>query len=242
MANPIRLVTGQPRAAAGTSPERAALAEAITVLRSRETVATALRTAAADAKETVWAFDARHRTALAAIDKAKADVAEHQIATALGTAGTPPTSIKEARLALADLDDEASIARLTLDGLQARVAEAESAVTFARLTVDHARAAVIVAAPETAAAIAEVERTQRAYVRAGTALRRLARNDALNLSVWNPSGQSAAQLMLMRIESPMTSWMKLLEDPALDGGGEWSRALNELLNDASAPLPAARAE
>lgn len=240
MASPIRLISGHPRAAAGTSPERAALAAALAVLRQREAEASALRSAVAAATETVWTSDSRRREALAAIETAKQAAADHAVATALGTTTTPPVSIKAARDRLAATDDEAEVAVATRDALKERHAAAESSATFARLTVDRAVSAVIGAAPEVVAAIAAAERAQREYVRTATAVLRLARSDALDLGRWLPDGRSPAQTVLDRISSPLASWSALLNDPALDGAAEWDRALAALLTDADAPLPTVR--
>jgi hypothetical protein len=228
-------------APAELTPERAALAAAIETWKARSAEIAAAQ-AAVTAADAVWRASRQTRVdAAAAIEPAKAATAEHAIAAAMGIAGEAPITIKAARAALTEAEDNEESAKAALDALTSRLAEI-TRYSFAEGNVKAAAAAVIAAAPETAALVAKVERLQRELVAAGDALLWLSGAGALNTARIEVTPYRTelppAAIVATRLQSPPASWTDPLKEiPPGAGRGPWLAAMAALQTDAAAGLP-----
>jgi hypothetical protein len=225
-------------AAPPPSPERQALASAIEARNARHQALAAM-SAAVSAADKAWrrARDAR-AAAASAVERAKSDAADFGIATAQGDTCVAPLSIKAARTALVDAEDEEASARAALDALDSRAKQSPLRDTtwLAEENVRKAAAAVLATAPGIAPLLAEVERLQRELADKGAALLFLASNHALDLADIDLgfSGEpSPARVVVNRLQWPMATWEGLTATSA----EPWKAALAALKNDATADLP-----
>jgi hypothetical protein len=119
-------------APAQRSPERAALAECVEkVAAARERVAAVAK--AQGIAEDAWRA-ARQASELAdtALEGAKAAITEHVIATAMGNAGEPPLSVRDARTAAQNAKDDLEIAAAASEELGRQRFAAEQSLGWAK--------------------------------------------------------------------------------------------------------------
>jgi hypothetical protein len=222
------------------SPDRAALAAAIDAWRTAQDEVAAI-TRAVDVARTAHS-DARTKLdeAEAAVDAAKTAMADHLTDTAMGTHNAPPRTIKQSRTALIDAEDDADVAKAALDALKARLDTAQQHLANCTIDREQALRAMLKASPEVAALLAEVEKLQTELVSKGAALSFLWKNHALSLGMpglASYQGDTAADLALMRLRSPPSSWHALHNDIVPAREAPYRAWLSALLTDASAPLP-----
>ncbi len=216
------------------SPERAALAAAVAAAReSRETFA-ALETAHGRARQERWAADAAAEAAQAAVDQSARAAVQHMVDTALGSAGTPPMTPREARAALAEAQEHAELCVSTFRTLDGRLAEASSEVRQHADRLPAKVAAVIGASPELADLIAKVEHHQREMIRLGLALEGLMVPDEREPNgAMSPLGRVKNRMLL-----PPLSWdLACAPDRIPTVRPDWEAAARALESDARAPLP-----
>jgi hypothetical protein len=222
------------------SPEREALASAIEVRDARRQTLAAMETAVS-AATVEWrrARDAR-ADAASAVERAKVEAADFLTAVAQGDAPAAPLTIRAARTALVDAEDEEGAARAALDTLTSRAAN--SPLRDPWIPEEHVRkavAAVLMTAPGVAPLLAEVERLQLELADKGAALLFLANNHALDLAgidLGTRTEPSPARIVVDRLQSPMATWTGLTSLGT--SVAPWRAALDALNNDAMADLPA----
>ncbi len=134
----------RPRARA-RSPERAALAEAIAAQRAIEARLTGITSGLDAVRETVIACQIVVRRATEAVEAAKVSAAEYITAQALGTSGEAPRTIKEARAALQDAEDDLSAAKAARETLALHEQEARESLSYALVRSERAARAVFLA-------------------------------------------------------------------------------------------------
>jgi predicted RNase H-like nuclease (RuvC/YqgF family) len=220
------------------SPERAALAAAIETWRTARDDVTTIERAIYAAIDTCTVAANARDTAAAAVTAARADAVVHLTQTALGTASTPPTTLKATRAALAEADDALEDAQAALDGLKARLNPAKDTLAFAAQTRDEAVLRVLRGSSEITALIADVQRLQRELADRGTALTFLARHRAIDLSRvvdGYRNEQPPAEIAIYRLNAPVHTWNDLLAN--VPGPTPWQVAIEGLKVDATTPLP-----
>lgn len=162
---------------------------------------------------------------------------------ALGTAGHAPRTIRQARAALIDAEDEATAATAAVRALEARQADAKAAAGFASDRVTQAAVRLLRGAPEVAAAVAEAERLVRDLLRAGSALLWLERQGVLSrrpeAPEFNLLRRVGGALGGLYTTASVMVGPDLRSDPDLDGAAPWQACVAALMEDATAPLPAA---
>jgi predicted nucleic acid-binding Zn-ribbon protein len=153
-----------------------------------------------------------------AVEKAKADGAAYATARALGTVGTAPTPLRNARLKLTDAEDALEIARTSARDLAQEHKETEQALSSARWDVDRAVAAVVRADAATKALFAEFERARQ----------RLADlRQAVELVAFHFPQMERLALLSERVDNALPSERR----------AQWEAALGALQEDADAALP-----
>jgi len=237
-----RLVSAASATVPTITPERQELAKAIEELRQRSAEMAAVEKAIATASERVFSLAAAVDTATEDVDKAKADTVTHLVDHAMGGTAVAPRTIRQARNALQEAEDELAAARTARGELERRKADLLFPVSLATGRVDDAITAVLQAAPETAAAVAELAELVRRLATLGP------------LVTW----LSAARVFAA--DAPETLLAKRLpdaldgvffressvappdprRDPAIDARPAWQAAVAALRSDAAAPLPAVR--
>ena len=223
------------------SAERVALAEAIAAHVDHQTQRAATSAAISTASDAIW--DARRRVDAAPelMERAKANVAQHLVDTARGVAGAPPQTIRDARNAVTDAEDDLDAAKASRDALQAEMERLDGKAYFRKAAVEKAARAVLHAEAEaTACALAaELHRMQQAMVALGDTVEWLAGAGAFTVveqhggSYGRPDDE-AVRMTLNRLHSPPSSWKGLAQPEA---AVRWAAALAALQVDATAPLP-----
>ena len=217
---------------AATSPERVALAEAIAKRDERRAHIAATAAAIGNA-EAAWRDAGLRRSAAeAGVASAKAEAVERLTAGQPGAATAAASTVKAARSAMTEADDDLEAAAAALDALRRRSDDLAQFSYLPEQRVAEAVSTVVRNSPAVAALVAEVAELQRKLADKGAALLFLAGNlDMAN----NPDGTTnATKLALTRCQTPMTTWKALLSAGAV---APWSEALAALAVDATAPLP-----
>jgi DNA repair exonuclease SbcCD ATPase subunit len=137
-------LTALRRAPPARSPQREALAQAIERLRDATAQRAALATALQSAEAEVRRANAAVAAGEAGVEEAKAATSAHMVSVASGTAGDPPRTIRQARNALQDAEDQREAARAARDQLKALQAE-PSAIDVLRMNLSDAIDRVLVA-------------------------------------------------------------------------------------------------
>ena len=226
------------------SPERQALAEAIKAKHADDERLAALRKAHQDAERRLFRQRDAVEAATAALAKSKQDQAAHLVAQASGRSEPAPVTIRAARVALTDAEDEVTAceaARATLkEQLDDAAQRPDSAATRVR------RAALDVIRVEGAAAahalVADVERLQGELIRRGAALEWLA-TEPQTFELSERIGIDYREVVDLRIRATLDRvrrlprvWSDLGPDQTA-GRQAWVDALAALEADASAALP-----
>lgn len=227
------------------SPERQALADAIVGSRQIQTkLATASldKAAAFTAKSDAWE---RLEAAKAAFEQAKLDTGMYLLAVASGNAGAPPQTIREAREAITDAQDQLDAAT----GInEAATAEHEAVAATAANTSVAERlrelAMSVMRAESRAAADAVAVQVRQAYdglLLHGSTLEWLAGAGMFDVVTVPGSlyGRPADEMLRRALMAVTNVRMANTYIKYPDGSAPWSAALAALLTDADAPLPVA---
>lgn len=244
---PLRTLRAVKPAEAGgippLSPERSALADAIAAQvdhqAQRAATSTAISTASAALREAWRRLDAAPEL----VARAKANVAQHLVDVARGVPGMPPQTIREARNAVTDAEDDLNVAKASREALEAELERLDGRTYLFKAAVEKAARAVLHAEAEaTACALAaELAAMQRAMVALGETVEWLAGAGAFTVSErsggsYGRPDDEAIRMALYRLHSPMHSWNGLaLAQPSAAAG--WIAAFAALQVDATAPLP-----
>jgi hypothetical protein len=237
------------RTAPPLSPERRALAEAISGCAAADRRREARTLAAETASAAVWTATAAVTAATLAVEEAKRNAARYLTAQTMGEAADPPATIREARLKLQDAQDDLETRQAVRDALKLEIAQDRTWSEPNSGTVRDAALAVIYAeAPGYAAALlAEVQGLMRQLVAKGSALTWLGKAGmfptvrAPGVTYGQPI-DAEAQRTICRMDVSPNRWTVSMgggEPPfALPiGAAAWEGALEALMADASAPLP-----
>ena len=196
------------------------------------------------ARESVWAGRVDVERAEGGVEAAKAAAATHLVDLANGTAGAAPVTIRAARAALVDAEDDLAAREAARVALDAQLAEAKHAPEFARQRLRDAALAVV---REEAAEIAQrcverVEQLQMQITKAGFELQWLfsaaviPHDDGPGRAEY--AKDSRVNMALSRLRSPVTSWNELHKHADLRSDVAWAAAVDRLMLDATAPLAA----
>jgi len=228
------------------SPERQALADAI--IGSRQ-IETRLTTAAADKASAFTAkVDAQGRleAAQAAFEQAKLDTGLYLLAVASGNAGAPPPTIREAREAITDAQDQLDAAAGIYEAATAEH-EAVAAAASNHFVVERLRdlAMNVIRAEGRAAADAVAAQVRQAYddlLLHGSTLEWLAgaRMFAVVTDVGSLHGRPADETLRRALQAVTNVRAGNAYTRYPDGSAPWGAALAALLTDADAPLPLAK--
>jgi hypothetical protein len=158
--------------AAFQSAQRAELAVEIVASAAADTRKAALARAVATADDEVRAARRAVEAAETALQEAQGNATQHRVATALGTAGPPPLSVRECRALAVVAADDLQAGLEARDALKVELNAEQGRPDFARMRVKDAAIAVIKAemAERAVALAAEVERLQKDLVSKGSAL------------------------------------------------------------------------
>ncbi|MGI4941745.1 MAG: hypothetical protein ACRYHQ_14490 [Janthinobacterium lividum] len=244
---PLRALRAVRSASAGgalpPSPERVALAEAIAAHVDHQAQRAATSAAISTASDTVWNARRRLDAAPELIERAKANVAQHMADTARGVAGTPPQTIREARNAVADAEDDLDAAKAAQDALRVQMEELDGRAYHFQNAVGRAARAVLHAEAEaTAYALAaELRRMQQEMVALGDAVEWLASAGAFSVveqhgGSYGKPADEAIRRAISRMQTPPHGWTGLaIEQPS--AAAVWTAAFAALQIDPMAPLP-----
>ena len=233
----------QPSAVA-PSPERERLASAIAAKRADDAQRAALKQAYSEAERRVFRQRDVGEAAAAALEQAKSGQAAHLIAEASGRSEPAPVSIRAARAALTDAEDELAGFEAARAVLKDNLADAAQRPEYATTRVRAAALAVIRAEGQATARalVDEVEQLQQQLIRRGEALRWLAR-EARAFPLGDRPGIDFDQVLdprvaavLKRAENLSRAWSNLWPDQAA-GRAPWLDTLAALEADAAAALP-----
>lgn len=193
------------------SPEREKLAAAIKKLKEKNDELAAC----ADDWETRARLRERVEEAKKTLEAAKVAAVQFAIDQARGCAGDPPLSVKEARQALQDLEDQLAVSETMRDALKARADELSKEVGWAKISLESAVLGVCRASPEVLAIYEQLMTLQRTL---------------------------AGQRKLCQAIVGLPSNWQVLHNPddADDVSAEiaaWRSAIDNLSRDATTPLP-----
>ena len=153
--------------------QRADLAAAIAAAHYEAAEQAALRSASAAASTASQTADRAVDDARAAVEECVAAMGSHMVATALGTAGEAPGSLRELRAKLAEAEADADAATAVFDGIKARAESQESNSVYLKGIIEKAAFAVLrdEAAKAAESAVANMLRLQDAMVDQGVVLK-----------------------------------------------------------------------
>jgi hypothetical protein len=162
-APPPELESQEHQAPAIRSEERLALATAIGTRNNlqRELDATIKALADLQTKRLGGAAAKAVEMAKAAVETAKANAAEFASAAILGTVGEPPMSVKDARAALQEAEDNLETQLAVEASLKAKKENEQTALGFAKSTIKRKIEAVVSADPSFRSLFAEYEEMRR---------------------------------------------------------------------------------
>lgn len=223
------------------SPERAALAEAITMRDAARSRLAGLRGAVDRALLAIRAARDERDQATKATDRARAADAAEATQALIADAAVPAPSLPAARRAQQDAEDALAAAETARDTINAEIAKLNADASLREVRVNDCAVAVLQAetGPAVAALAAELDGLHRRIVDLGRTVDSLiaagavvTRGDARN---------DFAVTIADRSELPPASWdiardMAPCPTPTAD---MWEAAIAALKTDAAAPLPAA---
>jgi hypothetical protein len=218
MLSSLRTKREQPPPPRPRSEQREALAAAIErrndLTRELDAVKTALENARAGSRAAKDAIPA----ARAAVERAKVDGVTHLTAVAMGTAGEPPLSVKDARASLQEEQDKFEMQETALAGLEDRKTRVETALDFARSAVKQKLQDVCASEPSFRNLFEEYESLRRQ-----AASRQLLLGFLFSVTPRDfPDWQATRQFRPGELQ---------------DETGPWRAALSELEQNPDAPLP-----
>lgn len=206
--------------------------------KNRRALLTAAESAAADA---LSAARQSVTEAEAALETARTAAARHIVDVSAGGGGTPPASLKDARLALQDAVDRRDAAAAACEQIRAELASMTTAIELWPLRLREAAVTVLAQAPAIGTLIADLGRAQREMLDRALALRFLIRAGAVDLAsipaaekYGQPTTAPARAADALLDQAPI-GWLSV--EQSVSGAGPWRDALDRLLLDADAPLP-----
>jgi hypothetical protein len=187
------------------------------------------------ANQALWAAIAERDRAQEAVENAAANTVAHMTATAMGEAGAAPLSPAEARAALATAEETVSSKRKILDEIKN---QRQPDTSWARDRCERAAAAVIAESPELQKIIADVEEAQRRLIEVARPLAFMYSKSILTdtREDWGTPPNRAYKKM----QQAPSFWDAWQSTPALPLAAAWTVAWENLLTDATAPLPAVK--
>ncbi|MGI4801023.1 MAG: hypothetical protein ACRYG8_44755 [Janthinobacterium lividum] len=246
---PLRALRAvKPAEAGGTPPlsaERVALAEAIAAHVDLQARRAATSVAIGTASEAIWNARSRVDAAPELMERAKANYAQHLADAARGVPGMPPQTLREARNAATDAQDDLDVAKATRDALQAEMERLDGLAYRFKENVEKAALAVVgtEAASLAQTMAAELMRLQQEMHAAGQALLWLT-GTAKVLPVIEQHGgnygrvaDDATRQAIRRLHNPPAGWDTSLPRMWSDAAESWRAAFAALQVDATAPLP-----
>jgi hypothetical protein len=198
------------------SPERITLAAAIERHAGLVRHLTANMAAQEALHEVINAARDRVEAAGAAVEQAKVDAAQHLTASAMGTAGAAPVSVKAARTAAQDAQDDLDAALAARAALEKQRGPAENAVSLAEYTLNIAVRNVIRGDSTVVALVARFTALHRQFASLCAPLQYL---DSANM-----------------LPEDLKAWRREPTMPG-DSAAPWKAAVAALASDADAPLP-----
>lgn len=206
--------------------------------QARRAVLAAAESAAAD---TLTVARGEVDAAETALETARTQAARHIVDVSAGQGGTPPASLKDARLALQDAVDKRDAAAAACEQIRSELASMKTAVDLWPTRLREAAVDVLRQAPVIVTLIADLGRAQREMLDRALQLRFLIRAGAVDVAPipsverfgqpTAPPARTADQLL----DIPPLGWLDL--GRAVPGAGPWMDALNALMHDPDAPLP-----
>jgi hypothetical protein len=220
------------------SPARAALAIAIAEKAAADEAHRRLVAAGETLERAVYAADAVVEAARSAIDEAREATVAHLTATATGTAGKAPKTVKQARQELADAEEALALARAARDGLQGRVEEAKATAGAMVDRVRSAAKAVLGESQIAAGLLPELALLQREFIAKGRALSWLMSQGVLpgDASGVRQKGDPLRDAWRMKQFVDMLPVDYAVAADATHAPA-WQAALEALMQDPAAPLP-----
>jgi hypothetical protein len=202
------------------SGERLALAAAIEHRNAVQRELDATLRALDELQESRFAGGARKAVEAAreAVETAKANAAAFVTATILGTAGEPPMTVKEARAALEEAEDNLETQRTVEAGLKAKKEAEEQALYFAKSRVKDKIQSVVGADPSLRKLLVEFEEMRRAVAQRERLLGSLSLMIPHEFRFWQGTRQYR-------------------DNELQDETPPWRAALAELEHDSDAALP-----
>lgn len=221
--------------------QRADLAAAIAAAQYEAAEQAALRSASTAASTGFQAADRAVDDARAAVEECVAAMGNHMIATALGTAGEAPGSLRELRAKLAEAEENAAAARAVLDGIKMRAESHEDNSAYLRVVIEKAAFAVLrdEAAKAAENAAANMLRLQQALVDQGVVLRWMVKAGLFAVvqdigGVYGRPKDDSLRNALRRLDNSLSGEFGGIN---LTADRPWIDALEALKVDAAASLP-----
>lgn len=228
------------------TPSRAELALAIAERRTAENALKSLTEASERLRRGATTTSEKVEAAKDALERAKEAASAHVLASAIGTAGVPPVTVKAARAALQEAEDEHAAAITARNGLDEHVTDAERNRLKADNRVRDAAKAVM--RDHAAGLLDEVLRLQREMIAKGRALSWLMREEVLPGDSPKPRQEDdplrAAWRTKQFIDMLPADYLVDAETGRYEanhrlysGAPAWQEALEALTRDANATLP-----
>jgi hypothetical protein len=223
-----------------SSPQRAALAHAIAAAADAAARRVALervsQAANSDVLKAIGAVEAAETT----LAEAQANTAKHMVDKALGTAGVPPLTVREARAAVIAAQDHLDECRQTRAALNLELDKSDNSWSSSRVA-DAAYQVIMAEARQRAVALAaEVAALQQKLVARGSALEWLHRNGAFPKIERGETDHVGG--IVQRMESAPSRWTMPTQPGVAPfaqpvGANAWAEAFEALKRDAAAQLP-----
>ncbi len=233
------------RKSADVSPERTALAAAIDAHGAHLAQRDGARRAEGLADEAVARARRAFTIAEDEAEHAQSNTAQFLIRQAMGVAGDPPRTLRQAQDAVADARSELDAAKAALEAIRVEVKRLDTSWTEGKVR-DAAKAVMRAECSTAAMAVgAEVVRLQTALVQAGQVLAFFVKANAVPTigAIGSMHGQAEDKLiqtaMHRMLNSPPLTWDEIMQQR--DTAAPWRAALAALETDANAPLPSVTA-
>jgi hypothetical protein len=224
------------------SPERTALAEAITAYHEVEAVHAAVQRAADYDGPAATAEHAAHEAlerAQAALGQARQDAASHLVNASLGTASAPALTVREARAAVQAAEDDVEAAVAARATIRGRLEPAAKAVESAQWRVDRCALAVVRAETDVASLLSELDALHRQVADKGRMLEWLIGHGGIPNH--GPEATPGIIEISTRFWSIPGSWVIAARNEQSPSTMAWIAALDALKQDATTSLPPAAA-
>jgi len=221
--------------------QRADLAAAIAAAQYEVAEQAALRSASTAASTASQTADRAVDNARAAVEESVAAMGRHMVATAFGTCGEAPGSLRELRAELAEAEADAEAAKAVFNSVKTRAESQESNSVYLKGIIEKAALAVLrdEAAKAADDAVANMLRLQQALVDQGVVLRWLLKAGLFSLvqeigGVYGRPKDDSLRNALRRLDNSLSGEFGGIN---LTADRPWIDALEALKVDAAASLP-----